>query len=377
MNAIRGFVGRFALITQGEKKLRICIAAPSLAYYGGQAIQAQRLIQAFAAEDAVSVEFLPHNPQLPSPLSYLQKIKYLRTVATSVYYALLLLIRMRRYDIVHVFSASYWSYLLSIVPPLVIAKLFGKKIILHYHSGEAEDHLTRWPLTTVPLMRRFDAIVVPSGYLLAIFARFGVRAQVIPNVLDLVRFKFRDRVPLRPIFLSCRLLEPLYNVANVIRAFHLIQRRVPDASLTIAAAGTQRPMLEKLVGDLKLERVSFVGIVPFDSMPELYDAHDIQLIGNDIDNMPAAITESCACGILIVTTSAGGIPFIVTHEHSALMVDCGDYAGLAREAERLLKHPELARNLAQNAREVAKDFSWERVGPRWLSLYRHIGGRRT
>ena len=113
-------------------------------------------------------------------------------------------------------------------------------------------------------------------------------------------------------------------------------------------------------------------LLPFEQMPDLYDAHDLYLIGNDIDNMPAAVTESCATGIALVTTNAGGIPYLVKHEESALIVNCGDYAGLAREAMRLLQDPELARRLAHNARRNAQQFTWETVRDQWLQLYQSL-----
>ncbi len=357
------------------KKIRVCIAAPSLDIYGGQAIQSVRLLRALDGEPELDIGFIPHNPRLPGPLRWLQQVKYLRTGVTTFYYFLLLLRRLPRYDIIQVFSASYWSYLFSVVPPLLAAKLYRKKIILNYRSGEAEDHLRRWPRTTVPFMKRMDAIVVPSGYLVEVFARFGLEARAIFNIVDTEHFNYRERAVLEPKFMCCRLLEPLYNVANVIRAFRLIKDEVPGASLTIAADGSQRASLEKLVADLKLDSVVFRGFVPFDQMPDLYDAHDVHLIGNDIDNMPAAITESCATGIIIVTTDAGGIPYIVEHDRSALIVPCGDVAGLAREALRALRDPELARSLARNARERAQDFSWPRVRGQWLALYRELASR--
>jgi len=222
---------------------------------------------------------------------------------------------------------------------------------------------------------RSDAIVVPSGYLVDVFAKFGLQARSTSNIVDLERFKYRERAVLEPRFMCSRLLEPLYNVANVIRAFRLIKDEVPQATLTIAADGSQRASLEQLVAELQLDSVTFRGFVPFDQMPDLYDAHDIHLIGNDIDNMPAAITESCATGIIIVTTAAGGIPYIVEHRRSALIVPCGDVAGLAREALRALRDPELARSLARNARERAQDFTWRRVRGQWLALYHELAGR--
>ena len=357
------------------RKIRVCIAAPSLDFYGGQAIQAVRLMRALGGESELEIGFVPHNPRLPGPLRLLQRVKYLRTVVTTFSYLLLLLWRVPRYDIVQAFSASYWSYLLSVMPALLVAKLYRRKIILNYRSGEAEDHLQRWPRTTVPLMKRVDAIVVPSGYLVDVFARFGLKARSIFDIVDVERFKYRERAVLAPRFMCCRLLEPLYNVANVIRAFKLIKDEVPEATLTIAADGSQRANLEKLVADLKLDSVTFSGFVPFDRMPALYDAHDVHLIGNDIDNMPAAITESCATGIIVVTTDAGGIPYIVENGRSALMVPCGDVAGLAREALRALRDPELARRLARNARDRARDFTWPRVRGQWLALYHELVSR--
>ncbi len=76
-------------------------------------------------------------------------------------------------------------------------------------------------------MRLTDTIVVPSNYLVGVFARFGLEACVISNIVELARFRFRDRDPLRPVFLSSRLLEPLYNVGCILRAFASIQRSLP------------------------------------------------------------------------------------------------------------------------------------------------------
>jgi glycosyltransferase involved in cell wall biosynthesis len=129
------------------------------------------------------------------------------------------------------------------------------------------------------------------------------------------------------------------------------------------------------VAELRLDSVTFRGFVPFDQMPALYDAHDVHLIANDIDNMPAAITESCATGIIIVTTDAGGIPYVVENGRSALIVRCGDVAGLAGEALRALRNPELSRTLARNARDRAQDFTWPRVRGQWLALYHELASR--
>ncbi|HSK65121.1 MAG TPA: hypothetical protein VK893_14810, partial [Pyrinomonadaceae bacterium] len=219
-----------------DQRLRVLVAAPSLDILGGQSRQAVRLMEGLSRESDLEIGFVPHNPRLPGFLRSLQKIKYIRTVVTTLYYLALLLWRVRQYDIIHVFSASYYSYSLSVIPALLISRLYGKKSILNYRSGEAEDHLENWR-TAVPTIRWADEIVVPSGYLVDVFARHGLRARAIYNIVELDCFSFRERAPLRPKFLTSRLLEPLYNVPCVLRAFAIIQQQYPDATLTIAADG--------------------------------------------------------------------------------------------------------------------------------------------
>ena len=359
--------------SKGKKnKVRVLIAAPSLDILGGQSRQAIRLMEGLKREADLEIGFLPHNPRLPGFFRVLQKVKYLRTVSTTLFYLMLLLLRVRQYDIIHVFSASYYSYSLSAAPALFIARLFGKKSILNYRSGEAEDHLATWK-TAVPSIRMADQIVVPSGYLVDVFARFGLPARAINNIVELDRFTFRERSPLRPIFLTSRLLEPLYNVPCVLRAFAIIQQNYPEARLTVAADGFLRAELEQLARDLKLRNCEFIGFVSFDEMPALYDAADIYLSATSIDNMPSSITESMACGLNVVTTDGGGaIPYIMTHEVTGLIVNRDDHEALAREALRLLDDNDFALRLARDAHQASKKFTWPYIRDEWLDLYRKL-----
>ena len=358
---------------RAAKPVRVLIVAPSLDIKGGQSRQAVRLMTGLRAEASLEISFLPHDPRLPGALRWLQRIKYVRTVVTTLFYVGLLLVRVPRYDVVHVFSAAYYAYLFSAAPAILIAKLYGKKAILNYRSGEAEDHLPNWPLTAIPTMRRADAIVVPSGYLVDVFARNGLSARAIYNIVELDRFRYRERRPLRPIFLVSRLLEPLYNVACVLRAFQLIQQRYPDARLTVAADGFLRPELERLAfAELKLRNTEFIGFVPFEKMPDLYDAADIYLTAPNIDNMPSSLTECMASGVPIVTTDAGGIPYIATHEETCLMIPRDDHEAMAAGAFRLLEDHDLAAALTRRAREASRKFTWPAVRAAWVKLYHEL-----
>jgi glycosyltransferase involved in cell wall biosynthesis len=202
-----------------------------------------------------------------------------------------------------------------------------------------------------------------------------LRARVIFNTVETERFRYRERKPVRPVFLTSRLLEPLYNVACVLRAFAIIQNRYPGARLTIAADGSLRPELEGLARDLELRDARFTGFVSFEDMPALYDAADIYLNANDIDNMPSSLIECMAAGLNIVTTNAGGIPYIVTDEETGLIVPCGDHEAMARSAIALLEDARLAARTAARARDECRKYNWATARREWLGLYHELAGR--
>ena len=355
-----------------NRPVRVCILAPSLDLVGGQARQAERLINGLASEQSVEIGFIPHNPRLPGPLRFLQRIKYVRTLVTTLAYWLVATGRLWRFDIVHVYSASYYSYLLSVLPVILLGKLYGKKVLLNYHSGEAEDHLANWRRTAVPFIRRADLIVVPSRYLVDVFARFGLSARVIHNVVDPDQVRYRERTPVRPLFLTNRLHEPLYNVQCVLRAFALVQQKYPDASLTVAGDGSLRGALESLARELGLRNTTFVGLVPSGEMARLYDAADIYMMATNIDNMPGSVIECLACGLPVVTTDAGGVRYIVTHDESALIVPLNDHAALAAQAMRLIEEDGLAVRLARTGRAASQAYAWVTVRDEWLDAYQEL-----
>jgi glycosyltransferase involved in cell wall biosynthesis len=358
-----------------ERPIRVLIVAPSLRILGGQAVQANYLLEHLKREPLFEASFLAHNPRLPGPLRVLQLIKYVRTLVTSLVYFLNLLLEVPKYDVIHIFSASYFSFLLAPTPAILIAKLFGKKTILNYHSGEAEDHLRCWPRTSVPIIRLADQLIVPSRYLVEVFSRFGLQAHAVANIINLEKFRFRERCPLLPLFLSNRNLYPLYNVACVIKAFAKIQQRFPEAKLTIAGDGKLRSSLEGLARELKLRNVEFRGLVAPHKMSQLYDEAHIFLNGSNIDNMPGSILESFASGMPVVSTNAGGIRWIVTHEKTGLLVPRNDHEAMAALAVRLLESPDLASRLAQNAYDECPAYTWSAVRETWLESYTRLAGR--
>lgn len=340
---------------------------------GGQSVQAAQLLARLRGEPDLEVEFQPIDHPLPRALGWVGGIPYLRTAVRLLLYLLALVREVRRDRIVHIFSAGKTSYLLWSVPAMLACKLAGGRILLHYHDGRIEEHL-RWR-TARPTLRLFDRVVAPSDYLVDVFARHGVRSERIYNVADSSPFVYRPRTAPRPQLLTNRGLEPEYNVECTLRAFAIIQREHPDAALTVAHDGSLRGALERLADELGLRNVRFTGSVPYSRVPQLYEEADIYVATPEADCMPGSLLECFACGIPVVTTKAGGIPYIVEHERTGLLVEKNDHEGVAAAVLRLLGDPDLAERIATNARRELLKYEWAELRGQWLRVYRELASR--
>ncbi len=352
------------------------LVGPTLdSYPGGIAVQSARLAAHFNRGSDVQIELLSIAPRLPGLLRSLQRIPVVRTLVTFVIYAAQLITRMSEADVVHVNSARFSSFVISSLPAIAIAKLLGRPTILNYRNGDLRNDLQRHPAFR-GLLGWPDVIVVPSGFLQEVFAEVGLHAVAIANQVDLGRFSFRNRDPLRPIFLSCRHFEAFYDIPTLIRAFGRIQSARDDASLIIAGKGHLEPRIRELVGQLGLKQVEFIGQVDPAAMPEVYDQADILLNSSQVDNTPGSLIEALAAGLPVVSTAAGGIPFIISDDRTGRLVPVGDDVALARAALKALADPERTRAMAVAGRaEGELRYSWASVKDQWLELYRGLATR--
>ena len=357
-------------------RLRVALVAPSLRILGGQAVQAERLLRAWRSDADVDAWLVPIDPVPPGVLSRLTRIKYLRTLITQILYWPLLLRELRHADVVHVFSASYSSFLLSPLPAWLVARLFGKPVLINYRSGEAPDHLARSRIARA-VLRHTDANVVPSSFLRDVFSRFGLRARVIPNIVDLTQFRFARRRPIRPRLLSTRNFEALYNIDCTLRAFHIVQARYPEASLTLVGAGSDEGRLRKRVVDLGVSGVRFAGSAAPDEIWRYYADADVYVQTPNIDNMPSSVLEAFASGLPVVSTDAGGVPAIVADGVDGLLAPVDDHVAIADRIIRLLADQSLVDRLTAAGAAKCDKYSWEAVRGQWLSLYRHLDKQRS
>lgn len=370
----RSSVARGSSSMAADQKIKVAMVAPSLHFVGGQSAQAALLVRKWKQDPEVDVRFIPIDPDFPRGLRWISRVPYLRTVARMPLYFWTLWRAMGSADVAHIFSASYWSFVLAPSPALLVAKLRGVPSLINYHSGEARDHLRNWR-TAKAILKRADALVVPSGYLADVFGEFGLRARVAPNCIDERQFHFRLRLPVKPRLVCTRGFGVYYSVHLVVMAFARVKKKFPDASLILAGAGAEERRVRELATELELRDVEFTGPIAWENMATCYDRGDIFVNASWLDNMPISILEAFASGTPVVSTAPEGIQYLIRHRVTGLLSEPGDWQALAEHVILLLERPELAAELSQNAYEESAKYRWSSVRPEWVGLYAALAGR--
>jgi glycosyltransferase involved in cell wall biosynthesis len=355
-----------------QRMPKVCIVGPLPPPPGGMANQCEQLVRLLRAE-GVDVQLVRTNaPYWPR---WSGRLPVLRAGFRLLPYLWTLWRAAGRAQVMHVLANSGLAWHLCAAPALWFGKLRGTPVIVNYRGGEADAFFARAPRHVLQSLRHAALRVTPSAFLQRVFAKHGLDAQIIPNIVDLSRF---TPVPVRdfgdsPHLLIARHLEPIYDVATAVRAFARVRLHFRGARLTVAGAGPELGRLRELVASLGLtEAVEFPGRIDNAAMPALYAQADCALNTSRVDNMPISVLEALASGVVLVSTAAGGIPDIVTDGVSGLLAPVGDDEALARSVCRVLGDPVLAARLRQSGRAAAAAYAWNQVRPLWLAAYRQV-----
>jgi glycosyltransferase involved in cell wall biosynthesis len=253
---------------------------------------------------------------------------------------------------------------------ILYARLWHKRSVVFIRGGWMPAFIRKWPRWTRFVLSQATVLLVPHGFLFAELSALGLQVDdIIPNFIDLEKYPFRERSQLAPRFLYLRGMNAIYNPAMALRAFALIQQQYPEAMLTMAGReDTDSALCRELVRDLHLRHVHFIGQVPKADIPALAEQHDIHLHTNRVENMPVSILEMWACGVPVVGTNVGGMPYLVRHRVDGILVASDDHQAMADACFELLAESAFARALSRNGRARAQELTWESIGPAWAKV---------
>lgn len=278
----------------------------------------------------------------------------------------------RQYDlaVLNVFSGpAFWITELS----SRLLKQLGKPMIMVLRGGNLPEYAQVHPAFVTKTLKRANQVVAPSAYLVRFAHSQGVKASVIPNVLDLENYPFRLREICQPNLLWIRTFHPIYNPEMAVEVYGIVREAYPQARLVMS--GQDKGLVQRVkefATEKKLDDgINLAGFLTVSQKQQFFSENDIYLHTNRIDNMPVSVVEAAAFGLPVVATRVGGISDLLENEKNALIVESGDAQGMADAILRILQDARLASQLSMNGRNLAEQSGWKIVKPQWELVFQN------
>jgi glycosyltransferase involved in cell wall biosynthesis len=255
-------------------------------------------------------------------------------------------------------------------PPLVASR----RVDFHL----AGNSFSRWKY------RQVTRFIAASGAIRDILVEDGIPAdevtvvhdgidvskvQGLPSLDAHVEFWLPHGVPL---LMNVGALVGHKGQTHLIDAMPLVMREVPDVHLVILGEGELRTPLERQLKDLHLERV--VRMPGFrEDVLSLMKSADLFVMSSVTEGLGSAVLDAMAMGLPVVGTRAGGIPEVVVHGETGLLVPPAEPKPLAAAIVRLLKDPELRSRYGKAGQaRVEKHFGVDALVEGTLAVYREL-----
>lgn len=280
-----------------------------------------------------------------------------------------------RPDLVHVHYAGgfgYWGAKCDFAP--VVTSVWGSDVV----------DLPRNPLYRYLIkraLRQADQITATSDFLKR------VSLDLVPEVKDKIEvIPFGVTIPESPAPLPTgpvklcyiKMHKPIYGPDVLLKAFALAHERVPELTLTMAGEGDMTSELKELASQLGVaDRVEFVGFIPNDQIYALIKKHHIMVMPSLEEAFGVAVLEASACGRPVIASRVGGVPEVLHHDKTGLLIPPGDINALTEAIISLASNSEKCRAMGEAGRELAREvYLWERSLDLMTGLYeRLINGR--
>lgn len=236
------------------------------------------------------------------------------------------------------------------------------------------------------LLRLADRVITVSRDQRRLLLRRGVdrhRLILIPTVIDALAFAAgADATPITRARLGVQPSQPLVTflgrlsaqkgVDNYLRAAQAVLGQRPDARFLVVGSGPQRIALEALARDLGIDgSVCFLGYQS--EAASILAASDVVVLPSRAEGHPVVLLEALALARPVVASCVGGIPDLVRHDQTGLLVPRDAPQRVAECVLQVLNDRGLARRLGDAGRQhVIRQYTPERAARRMAAVYRVV-----
>lgn len=251
-----------------------------------------------------------------------------------------------------------------------LCRLLQIKYIPILHGGNLPFRLKKNPKICGMIFKHSFQNVAPSLFLINEFKAEGYDNVIhIPNAIELEKYPFLEREKAVPCLLWVRSFAKIYNPIMAVEVFASIKKKYPEAALCMVGPEKDGSLSEskQIAEDLNTE-VLFTGKLPKQDWINISKNYSIFINTTHFDNMPVSVIEAMSLGLAVVSTGVGGIPFLLENEKESLLVPDKDVNKMVEAIVRLIEDPELFREITNNSRKKIKQFEWQEVKLKWLTI---------
>lgn len=253
----------------------------------------------------------------------------------------------------------------------LLAKIRSRKQVFTLRGGALIEFTEKNKNTIIKTLKRATYIQTPSLFLKEYFDNLGFKIYYLPNPINLEKFPFKRDDIIENSILWVRAFKNIYNPDLAVKILYEVRKTNPSATLTMIGPnkGTLNETI-KLIKNLGLEdSIKIIGPVKNELLFNYYQTHEVYLNTTSYESFGVAIVEAASCGIPIVSTSVGEIPYLWDQNKEMMMISKFEPDSLAQIISYLFLNPELASEMAANAQKKALGFSWDSIKDKWEKIF--------
>jgi glycosyltransferase involved in cell wall biosynthesis len=226
-----------------------------------------------------------------------------------------------------------------------------------------------------------DLVLCPSIYGLKTLRKYGLkpRALVLSNGIELSKFnpnldhaqfdrEFGLNEENKKILYVGRLMEEK-GLDVLLRAYSIVEDKMPDTNLIIVGKGHLQASLEDQASKLGLENVIFTGFVSDSLLKQAYAASDLFVLPSYAEIQPLVLLEALAMGLPAIGTNVGGVPEMIIEGQNGYVLEPGDHEGLAERTIRILNDDKLRQEFSRNSLRMARSHDIDKSADKLERLY--------
>ena len=270
------------------------------------------------------------------------------------------------YVLIDTYSTSNFYYALLTSQ---LCRLFRLKYLPILHGGNLPYRLHHNPTLSSLIFNNSFQNIAPSGYLKHEFEIKGYTTLLIPNVIPIIKYNFKNRLRLLPKLLYVRSFAKIYNPTMAIEVLKELKKTYSKAVLCMVGPDKDGTLndVQLLIDRYELhDSVEITGVLSKSEWHKKSEEFDIFINTTNVDNTPISVIEAMALGLPVVSTNVGGLPYLIDDNKDGVLVDKEQPILMAKKIVEIIE--ENKSSFAKMARCKVENFDWSVVRRQWLKL---------